>query len=639
MRTTLLFLTLFLTNMLIAQQPQGFFLDDWQPKTVAAPEYKDTTQTNSAVNVSIKINFTDTITKVPKYVYGDNFNPYTGWMSNNPALMKHIINRNMGVIRSPGGSLADVYFWNRYASQTPTDIPAKLAGSTDAFTPWYGKRTSADNWATDIDSFYRVIKLANYTAIQTVNYGYARYGTSANPVAQAAHMAADWVRYDNGRSKFWEIGNEVYGSWEAGYQIDQSLNKDGQRQTIIGDLYGQHCLVFMDSMRNAAQQIGKSIKIGVVAVEASSTSSDWNYQLINRVGDKADFYVIHSYYTPYNQNSTVNTILNSPPLTGTYVNYLNFGFTAANKPRKPIVLDEWNIFAVGSKQQTSYINGIHSAMMLGQIIKQKIGLACRWDLANGWSNGDDHGLFSSGNEPGVPQYNPRPAFYYMYYFQKFFGDVMLNSTVVGDTNIVVYPSAFKSGQAAAVIVNKGRFRQTVRVNIQNFKAGSRYYTYTLKGGTDNGDFSLKVYVNDNVPTYTNGGPVDYELIKAKSSVIDNEIRISAPALSVVYLLVDSGQNQLAINETLTPNATSTLTDDSQVTIYPNPAKDKVTIGNLPAEINKFEIQTLEGQVVVSKSIIGKGSSDLTIDFNLSPGLYIVNLIGENSKIIRKLVVQ
>jgi hypothetical protein len=66
----------------------------------------------------------------------------------------------------------------------------------------------------------------------TVNYGYARYGTSDDPVAAAAHLAADWVRYDNGRTKYWEIGNENAGSWEADYRIDQSKNKDGQPEFI-----------------------------------------------------------------------------------------------------------------------------------------------------------------------------------------------------------------------------------------------------------------------------------------------------------------------------------------------------------------------------------------------------------------------
>ncbi|MEI9958909.1 MAG: hypothetical protein WDM90_21935 [Ferruginibacter sp.] len=38
-----------------------------------------------------------------------------------------------------------------------------------------------------------MLSQTNSTGIITVNYGYARYGTSANPVAAAAHLAADWV--------------------------------------------------------------------------------------------------------------------------------------------------------------------------------------------------------------------------------------------------------------------------------------------------------------------------------------------------------------------------------------------------------------------------------------------------------------
>ena len=116
----------------------------------------------------------------------------------------------------------------------------------------------------DIDSFYSILNQTGVTGLLTMNYGYARYGTSANPVAQAAHLAADRVRYDKGRTKFWEIGNEVNGSWEAGYRIDTSLNKDGQPEYINGTLYGQHCRVFVDSMRAAALETGAEIFIGAV---------------------------------------------------------------------------------------------------------------------------------------------------------------------------------------------------------------------------------------------------------------------------------------------------------------------------------------------------------------------------------------
>ncbi|MDV3197476.1 MAG: hypothetical protein Q8884_02725 [Sweet potato little leaf phytoplasma] len=35
-----------------------------------------------------------------------------------------------------------------------------------------------------------------------MNYAYARYSTAADPVAAAAHLAAEWVRHDNGRTKY-----------------------------------------------------------------------------------------------------------------------------------------------------------------------------------------------------------------------------------------------------------------------------------------------------------------------------------------------------------------------------------------------------------------------------------------------------
>ena len=59
---------------------------------------------------------------------------------------------------------------------------------------------------------------------------------------------------------------------------------------------------------------------------------------------------------------------------------------------KPIALTEWNIQAVGSKQDVSYVAGMHAAKTIGSIIKNQFGEASRWDMANGWSGGDDMGF-------------------------------------------------------------------------------------------------------------------------------------------------------------------------------------------------------------------------------------------------------
>jgi hypothetical protein len=617
------------------QAPQGFFLNEWKPKNIVSPGYTEMVQPTTDVSVSVKVNFTDTLTKVPVYMFGDNHNPYTGYMSNNATLMQNMKNLDMGVLRGPGGSLSDIYFWNRNSAQRPTDIPTRLYGATSDFTPWYGKRPY-ENWATDIDTFYRILKLTNCTGIITVNYGYARYGTSSSPVAQAAHMAADWVRYDKGRSRFWEVGNESFGSWEAGYRINLGLNMDNQPEIQSGTLYGQHCKVFIDSMKAAAQQIGVDIKIGAVLVEASSTSASWNSQVYAQVGDKADFYSIHSYFTPYNENSTVETILNSPGSVETYKNYLWTGLSAAGKPKLPIALSEWNIFAVGSKQPVSYVNGMHAALILGEVIKQKYGLACRWDLANGYDSGNDHGLFAYTDDPNMATYSPRPAFYYMYYFQKYFGDVMVSDTVKGK-DVVAYASKFNSGQAGVVLINKARTPKVVRLNIKNFKFGNRYYTYTLTGGTDNGDFSGKVLVNGYGPLGAAGGPAVYDTIKARSSLIADEIKFNLPALSVLYALVDSGQKVLAINDEI--NSAKELETKASFLVYPNPANDYVVIKNLPVDSRKVELVDLNGKILYSRSIDRNTSDEIPIYLDFPRGVYFVNLTRQQGIITQKLVIE
>jgi hypothetical protein len=40
----------------------------------------------------------------------------------------------------------------------------------------------------------------------------------------------------------------------------------------------------------------------------------------------------------------------------------------------------------GSKQQVSFLNGMHTAILLGEALKHKYGETSRWDLANGWSS-------------------------------------------------------------------------------------------------------------------------------------------------------------------------------------------------------------------------------------------------------------
>ena len=526
----------------------GFFQAGWAGRTFTAPPTAAGTVPSGSVSDSLTINVNKVLVKVPPYVFGNNSNLWSGQMVTQPALVQYIKDLSPNIIRAPAGSVSDIYFWNgTAANNAPSDAPANLldaSNNSSAAGYWYGG--NVQSWTFSLDNYYQLLAQTNSTGIITVNYGYARYGTSANPVAAAAHLAADWVRYDKGRTKFWEIGNETYGSWEAGYNIDVSKNKDGQPAIITGALYGQHFNVFADSMRAAAKETGATIYIGATLYDKPAASYDynsiktWNQGVLTKAGNSPDYYIVHDYFTAYNTNSSVADILaTGATIPATTMTYVQSQITAAGLTIKPIAMTEWNIQATGSKQNVSYIAGIHAAKAIGSIIKSQYGEASRWDFANGWGNGDDQGLFNIGDEPNAPAWNPRPAFYYLYYFQKFFGDRMVSDSLKAiNQDITSYSSTFSTGQAGTVLINSGNLSHIVSIDFQHFPAGNKYYWYVLTGGTDNGNFSGQVVVNGNGPSGATGGPLGYSTLKAYTAPLQGTIKVTVPPMAVVYLVAD-----------------------------------------------------------------------------------------------------
>lgn len=524
---------------------QGFFMDDWTAKSFTAPVYTMTEKPGNS-SVTIDVDATNIVTKISTNLFGNNANPYMSQIITEPALLNNIKELHPKIIRFPGGNISSIYLWNAAKGIVPATAPLKIKDANGASIDagyWFGK--NEDGWTLSVDNYYNTLQQTGNEGMITVNYGYARYGTGAEPVADAAHLAADWVRYDNGRTKYWEIGNESNGTWQAGYRIDVSQNKDGQPEFITGELYGKHAKVFIDSMRQAAQEIGKTIYIGAQLLEAAPaswqtpTDQNWNNGVVKQAGNATDFYIVHSYFTPYNTNSKAIDILNSASSVAKNIMTYVAGNIASNGGTvKPIALTEWNIFATGSMQMVSHISGMHAVMVLGELMKNKFGMASRWDLSNGWDNGNDHGMFNAGDEPGgAAKWSPRPAFYNMYYFQKYMGDRMVSSTS-SSTDIVSYATTFSSGQSGIAIVNTSTSDKTVSINLKNFKSGEKFYWYTLTGGNDNGEFSRKVYINGRGPSGVSGGPGNYASIQANAAMVNDGIRITAPARSVSFVVVE-----------------------------------------------------------------------------------------------------
>jgi hypothetical protein len=220
------------------------------------------------------------------------------------------------------------------------------------------------------------------------------------------------------------------------------------------------------------------------------------------------------------------------------MNYVRQSLTNAGIAHKPIALTEFNIFSTGSKQQVSNVNGLHAVMVIGEALKNKIGLTSRWDLANGWDNGNDHGMFNIGDEPdGVPKWNPRPVYYYLYFFNKMLGDRLVSSTSQS-SSVTSYASSFSSGEAAVALINKSSAAVTVQVVMKNFKPGTSFYYYRLNGGTDNGEFSRHVFVNGIDSSFASGGPAVYKTIKPYRTPTADGITVAIPARGAVYVVIE-----------------------------------------------------------------------------------------------------
>lgn len=620
--------TLCISAISLSAQNTNCFLEDFTPKNATIPVSAIANKTNSAPTVTVTLT-ADTLGRISKYVFG---NALAVWMGNNTSsttFVKNVQALNPSLIRFPGGSWSDIFFWNG----KPTDVPDSVYNGTTGKKELFYAISGKNDWPTTTDNYYKLRQQTGSQGLITINYGYARYGLSEKPAEQAAHLAAQWVRYDKGRTKFWEIGNENGGPWEAGWMIDTNTNKDGQPRIITGQLYGQHFRIFVDSMRAAAAEVGAEIYIGAQVLHFDASSSwnsvdkTWNAGVFKEIGDAADFYVMHNYF---GTAATVDNLL-SVAATEPKKNISFIQQDIINKKAypKPVALTEYNMNTltnpVNESSPKSYINGMQATILFNELIKNNFGLGARWLLASG-----EDAMFYQGSNNSL-LWQPRPDFYYAYYQQKFTGDHVINATS-NNTTILAYASKFASGETGVVLVNRGKTAQVVKIDPKNIGVGNQYYNYSLTGGTDNGDFSLFVSVNGVNPTGTQWGPREkLETIPANAYSIDDAIKLNVPARSVQFIMIEAGSNLLY------PTAVSSeRKNEMGLMNYPNPFSAKTTIQFQTTSFEKVSLVVSDQTGRIIKTLVNEtlpsGNHQYDFDGSLLPsGIYFYQLkVGNNT---------
>jgi len=436
-----------------------FYLDDAQLTARPAP---------ALVNVSV--NATQAIRSVDARLFGVNTAIWDGDFgdTSNERLQTTSLLNEMGTttLRFPGGSLSDEYHW---------------ASGTSLTNIW--------QWNTTFAEFVRVATNIAAQVFITVNYG---TGTPAE--------AAAWVRHSNVTNnyafKYWEIGNENYGSWET----------DTNAFPHDPYTYAVRAKDYIQQMKAA----DATIKIGVVAVVGENSYSNLyslnhpatnprtgqtNYgwtpimlATLTSLGVTPDFVVHHVYpeFTdresdPLLLQSAVNWALDAADLRQQITDYFGAGGTNIE-----LVTTENNSNSgIQGRQSTSLVNGLYYADSLGQIMKTEFNAFVWWDLRNGtdfngsfdttlygWRNYGDLGMIN-----GLT--NRHPPFYAAKLAKSFAraGDTVLNAT--SDYLLLSAYAVRRAGGAVTVlIINKDTITNlNAKISVNGFTPGA---TATLR---------------------------------------------------------------------------------------------------------------------------------------------------------------
>ncbi|MCS7091443.1 MAG: alpha-L-arabinofuranosidase [Verrucomicrobiota bacterium] len=323
--------------------------------------------------VSLTVNAARVLRAVDPRWFGVNAVIWDNDFADNPTERNRTLGllREMGMttLRFPGGSLSDQYHWESNRTLTNT---------------W--------QWNTSFEEFMSVATNLGAEIFITVNYG------SGTP-----EEAAAWVRYANITRgygiRYWEIGNECYGTWEY----------DTNARPHDAYTYAVRAAEYIRQMK----AVDSSIKVGVVAVpgqdrfdngyrdhpavnpRTGTTHYGWTPRMLvtlRSLGVRPDF-LIHHHYPQWSAENPVHSPVSDILALQSTDNWARDAADLRQQIRDffgpegdaiELVVTENNIDAgAQGRQSTSLVNALYYADSLGQLMRTEFNAFIWWDLRNG----------------------------------------------------------------------------------------------------------------------------------------------------------------------------------------------------------------------------------------------------------------
>ena len=465
-----------------------------------------------AQSVSVTVDATQTVRVVDERVFGVNavmWDPQTA----SAQTISLLQTAGLRVFRIPGGSASDAYDWS-------TNKSYASAGVLNSWT-----------WSAGFDKFSQLIAGVNSQAFATVNYGSGTPEQAAAWVACANASSAllgtpsdvslgpdfagvDWktagywsslraaapLATDDGRNflrmnrpgaigiKYWEIGNECYGSWETDYHGTawDSFYHGAQWDPVTYATVAKDYIAKMKKV-DPLIRIGVVAEVGEDALDSRSpvhnvtnprtgiTHHGWTPVLLatlKSLGVTPDFLIDHRYEQAPGAESdatllqTARTWPNdAADLRQQLTDYLG----AAGAGVELVVTENNSVYSNPGKQTTSLVNGLFLSDSVGNVLQTEFNALVWWDLRNGQDNTNnnsatlygwrlygDYGVLSTPSSFGSSTYyDPYPTYYVMKLLSHFArgGDTVVHATSSSPL-LPVFATRHADGSLGLLVINE-----------------------------------------------------------------------------------------------------------------------------------------------------------------------------------------
>ncbi len=402
------------------------------------------------------------------------------WELSDPELHAYVRELAPSYVRIPGGSWANHYIWNGNGVNLGGEKfdHSKLKDGVwdvdwSGYAPGFNieghdRKIASDNYhgIWHVKQLHDFVETFDANGVVTVNLG------SGTP-----EVAAEWVRWANIKNdykiKYWELGNELEGSWELGHILP-----DGTK--ITGEIFARRFNAFAKAMK----AVDPTIKTGGPA--SSNDRGAFIKEVLRDSGELVDFVSFHSYPVKNRHKEEAeffNAVRSLKPAMDRIHGWIE-QYQPERKGEIEIAITEWNSQVVENRTTADLMNGLWCTMWIGEMFRNGVTFANQWDMITATPTGG-HGLFYFDQfdfeQPGVPQdmmdyqfdtFNPtcipKGQYWALWLWSHWMGDKLVQSSWSGSED--VYSAVTRDEKGLQVLfVNRSR-DNAVPVTIQSNEA-------------------------------------------------------------------------------------------------------------------------------------------------------------------------